>query len=748
MGTTRCRAVAIVALLAGGTGVMSTARAEATAAAELQSPAWIVPVIDERFDASYQDMRTQKFVHSELARVIADNRYMPMGTLGTPDSTGAPAFCFAPGATPSPEVMQWVNTVMFGGFGERFFLGGSSWSANPNTPTTLSWSFVPDGLTITVQNQPVGISNLFAILDDQFSDQGGREVWIAQFQWAFDRWATLTGASYTRASANGVPWDDASAWGTAGNDTTRGDVRICGITIDGPSGILAVNQFPDTGSDMIVDTSERWDDNNPPTFLFLRSTVAHEHGHGLGLAHTCPAAGRFLMEPFATNAFEGPQEDDIRGAHFLYGDAFEPNNTVTTATNLGTIAPGGTITLGALPVDGEAVPFASLISLVDRQGVADLDFYRFNTDAPLLANIALSPSGTAYEAIEQGEGGGCPPAPYPIENSLATSDLRLQVLASNGTTVLLDRDQTPVGSNEVYSGLLLAPGTFFVAPRTDNGAFDTQMYNLSVIGQVLNMRSVASDGTVDGGVQIDWPSIPNARQYRLRRNTVNNLATATTTLSPGNPLALTFFDTTAVPLQQYFYWLEVRQFDPPMGQQPRFVATTNPTDGEPGLRPANNMAPVANAGLDVQVTDTVAGGFGFEAVTLDGTLSTDSDGTITAYAWRRNGLVILQQATGSVLLPLGLSTIQLTVTDNDFATSTDTVIVRVNPRTCDSIDFNNDGSFFDPLDVDAFLSVFSEGPCLPLGATCNDLDFNNDGGIFDPSDVDAFLSVYSEGPCN
>lgn len=66
---------------------------------------------------------------------------------------------------------------------------------------------------------------------------------------------------------------------------------------------------------------------------------------------------------------------------------------------------------------------------------------------------------------------------------------------------------------------------------------------------------------------------------------------------------------------------------------------------------------------------------------------------------------------------------------------------------CDSIDFNNDGSIFDPQDIDAFLSVYSEGPCIPETATCNDIDYNNDGSIFDPRDIDAFLSVFSEGPC-
>ena len=66
---------------------------------------------------------------------------------------------------------------------------------------------------------------------------------------------------------------------------------------------------------------------------------------------------------------------------------------------------------------------------------------------------------------------------------------------------------------------------------------------------------------------------------------------------------------------------------------------------------------------------------------------------------------------------------------------------------CDSIDFNNDTSLFDPQDIEAFLSVYSEGPCIPGTATCNDIDFNNDSSLFDPCDIEAFLLVFSEGPC-
>ncbi len=68
-------------------------------------------------------------------------------------------------------------------------------------------------------------------------------------------------------------------------------------------------------------------------------------------------------------------------------------------------------------------------------------------------------------------------------------------------------------------------------------------------------------------------------------------------------------------------------------------------------------------------------------------------------------------------------------------------------RICNSIDFNNDSALFDPMDINAFLSVYSQGPCLPIGTDCDSIDFNNDGSFYDPMDIAAFLSVYGEGPC-
>jgi hypothetical protein len=74
--------------------------------------------------------------------------------------------------------------------------------------------------------------------------------------------------------------------------------------------------------------------------------------------------------------------------------------------------------------------------------------------------------------------------------------------------------------------------------------------------------------------------------------------------------------------------------------------------------------------------------------------------------------------------------------------------IRVtNNYPCNDIDFNNDGYFYDPTDIDAFFSVFAEGPCIPAVATCDPIDFNNDTSAFDPDDIETFFRVFSEGPC-
>jgi hypothetical protein len=90
-----------------------------------------------------------------------------------------------------------------------------------------------------------------------------------------------------------------------------------------------------------------------------------------------------------------------------------------------------------------------------------------------------------------------------------------------------------------------------------------------------------------------------------------------------------------------------------------------------------NQLPTADAGSDQAVTDTDLSGS--EPVTLDGSGSSDADGTIVSYTWSENGNTIATGVTPTVDLIVGVHTITLTVTDNGGATDTDAVNVTVEP---------------------------------------------------------------------
>ncbi|MCC5844312.1 MAG: polysaccharide lyase family 7 protein [Verrucomicrobia bacterium] len=86
--------------------------------------------------------------------------------------------------------------------------------------------------------------------------------------------------------------------------------------------------------------------------------------------------------------------------------------------------------------------------------------------------------------------------------------------------------------------------------------------------------------------------------------------------------------------------------------------------------------PVADAGPDQMVTDSNRSGS--EDVTLDGSGSSDADGSIVSYLWTLNDSQIATGVTPTVSLPVGTHVVTLTVTDNDDATDTDTVTITVN----------------------------------------------------------------------
>jgi uncharacterized repeat protein (TIGR01451 family) len=93
--------------------------------------------------------------------------------------------------------------------------------------------------------------------------------------------------------------------------------------------------------------------------------------------------------------------------------------------------------------------------------------------------------------------------------------------------------------------------------------------------------------------------------------------------------------------------------------------------------PPGNVAPVADAGPDQTVTDT--DGDGIASVVLDGTASFDADGAIQGYGWYEGSSQIATSLRVGVALTVGVHTITLVISDDAGATSSDTVVITVNP---------------------------------------------------------------------
>ena len=88
-----------------------------------------------------------------------------------------------------------------------------------------------------------------------------------------------------------------------------------------------------------------------------------------------------------------------------------------------------------------------------------------------------------------------------------------------------------------------------------------------------------------------------------------------------------------------------------------------------------NIPPVANAGPDFTLADP--DGDGVASASVDGTGSSDPDGSIASYEWRLNDALVGTSAIQGIPFPVGVNTLELTVRDNNDATGVDTAIVTV-----------------------------------------------------------------------
>lgn len=348
-------------------------------------------------------------------------------------------------------------------------LAGSRWTnptggASPNMgdPATISWSIVPDGTQVSTINGGLAPSNLIAFMDGIYGTAAGpvaNRPWFNLYKRIYDNWSLQTGLTFVYEPADDGADYSATSRGVTG---VRGDVRIGGNNIDGNSGILAFNFFPNgsgnTGfdGDMVIDTNDNFysQNSNGPNGenRGLINVLSHEAGHGIGLGHVIPVNETKLMEPFVSFNFLGTQYDDLLGAQTLYGDNAEPNDNVATANDLGVLGNGIT-------------NFTN--RSIDRNN--DVDLFKFTIGSAGVISLTVSPDGRQYDVGPQN--GNASPS-----NTFLNKDLAFQIELTDGT-VLTRVAAAALGLPEVLTNFDLPGAGTYVVRILGTGA-ETQPYTM------------------------------------------------------------------------------------------------------------------------------------------------------------------------------------------------------------------------------------------------------------------------------
>lgn len=172
------------------------------------------------------------------------------------------------------------------------------------TGATVTWSLMATGVSCGAEG---GCTTFTALAD--FMPAG----FLTQVQNAFLAWSAVANLTFNQVA------DCGNAWNTA---CSGGDIRIGGHFFDGSGGTLAHGYYPPANGstaagDIHFDTGDTWALNFADPGFSIFQVLAHELGHALGLDHTGVAGS--LMNAFYSEAFSGPQADDIAGMQYLYG---------------------------------------------------------------------------------------------------------------------------------------------------------------------------------------------------------------------------------------------------------------------------------------------------------------------------------------------------------------------------------------------------------------------------------------------
>lgn len=400
------------------------------------------------------------------------------------------SLCFVPGTSAEEvnEVTQrlvahWAKNLaerpLAGeGDGGAAYFATTRWqltgSSGQGAPATLRWSMPADGLSIPddLAGGAAAPNNLNATFVTKF---GSLEAGKNLLRQVYARWSELSGVNYTEVT------DDNAAWGASGS-TARGDIRVVGRSFSNSGGVLAYNFFPNNG-DMVIVTSNSnfWSAANNQRYF--RNIIAHEHGHGLGFDHVCPANNSKLMEPFITTSFDGPQNDDIRAVQRQYGDNYEPNDNYSSGSAV--ISESGSTSLPNLSIDDNT----------------DVDYFKFNANIGATITVRVSPQGPAsYLNGPQNANGSCSAGTSLLP--LAVHDLVLSIYRGTSTTPLISQNVSALGVAESITNYpVLASDVYSIKVSSASTTDDIQLYSMitTIVATPPVIGDFDGDGSVGGG---------------------------------------------------------------------------------------------------------------------------------------------------------------------------------------------------------------------------------------------------------
>jgi len=398
-----------------------------------------------------------------------------------------PFMCFAPDT--NPKFAYTINELLDYQFiseeGSRF-QQGNRWSRTAidgsgltqGDPTNITYSFAPDGSFVPNSGLGSGSSTLFQWLDGRY---GNTATWQNLFHSVFDRWGELTGITYTWEQND----DGNNMSSSAGVVGVRGDVRIFAFNypFDGNGGVLAYNFFPNDG-DMAIDAFDTFYNNTANNSRRLRNVISHEHGHGLGMAHVCPASSTKLMEPFVSTAYDGPQLDDTLNGQRHYGDPQEPNQTLGTATDLGTFGDSGFANVFEASIDDNS----------------DTDFYKITLTDRAKITFAVQPNAGTYQQGPQTQ--SCNSGTNTNYNTM--QDLKIDLFeSSNLITPVASINATGTGSGEtlVYDSEI-SSGVYYAIVGTASNINNIQRYLASLF--ITSLPPVVCPADLNGDGSLDF----------------------------------------------------------------------------------------------------------------------------------------------------------------------------------------------------------------------------------------------------